>query len=547
MPEAENPTVSDAFAALLKQRGVQRIYGVPGGDCNLDIIDSAERVGIEFVLTRSETPATLMAAATAEVTGTLGVAMTTRGPGLANAALGVSYAALDRAAVMLIADAYEADLEHVSHQRFDQAALLAPLTKASGDLEGATPIAGAAALIATATSWPPGPVYLEITGKAVRAAASANDPVPAAAVLTLAHFGAADELARARELIGAAKKPAFIVGLQARDDASSAMLRTAVAEWGCPVFTTYKAKGVADDSDPFTLGHFIGGAAEYDALSSADLIVLYGFDPIEQPPQRWQYDVPIVELTVQPFDRTHIAPTVSVVADIAASLQSLLDGRSGSDWTTAELADLKAAIRARASASLIDDSSDLIAPELVATAAIEAFAADTRITVDAGAFMLPVLHLWSARSPRDVLVSRGIATMGFALPAAIGAALADPDRLTVAFTGDGGLMMCTAELGTAVQQNCKLVVVVFNDENLTLIGAKQARRKLPAVGVAFSPANFASVADGFGLAAFRVEHPDELLPALRAAAESASGGRPALVDVRVDPSPYYDEIIALRG
>lgn len=534
----DKQTVSDAFVELLRARGVKRIYGVPGGDCNLDIIDSAERMGIEFVLTRAETPATIMAAAGAEVAGGIGVVMTTRGPGIANAVNGVSYASLDRAPVMLIADAYDADLGHVSHQRFDQAGVLAPLTKAAGDLAGEDPIADAAALVDTAIAWPPGPVYLEITGKAVRELADGlTMPAPATAPPALAADG---DLIRARELISAAARPAIITGLQVRDEASVARLREAMAAWNCPVFTTYKAKGVVDETDVHALGHYIGGAAEFGALSAADLIVLYGFDPIECPPMTWQYEVPVVQISLHHFERSFITPTVELNGNLEATLGSLIDARNGSEWTESELDDYKAAIRARAAAS----EGGPIPPEMVANAAIEAFPPDSRITIDAGAHMLPVIHLWQAHNQGDVLISRGIATMGFALPAAIGASLADRDRLTVAFTGDGGLMMCTAELGTAVQYDCRLVVVVFNDERLTLIAAKQARRKLPAAGVDFSPANFASVAEGFGLASFRVEQPEQLLPAMKAA---ASAGRPALVDVRVDPTPYYDEIIALRG
>src|SRR5690606_2555450 len=113
-------------------------------------------------------------------------------------------------------------------------------------------------------------------------------------------------------------------------------------------------------------------------------------------------------------------------------------------------------------------------------AAKAALPADARITIDAGAHMLPVLHLWHCEEPNHSLISRGLSTMGFALPAAIAAALAEPERTTVAFTGDGGLMMCLGEMGTAIQQGCAPIVVVFNDSALTLIGAKQKRRQLAA-------------------------------------------------------------------
>jgi acetolactate synthase-1/2/3 large subunit len=155
-----------------------------------------------------------------------------------------------------------------------------------------------------------------------------------------------------------------------------------------------------------------------------------------------------------------------------------------------------------------------------------------------------VLHLWRAEAPSGTLLSRGLSTMGFALPAAIGAALAEPDRPTIAFTGDGGLMMCLGELGTAVQNNSPVVVIVFNDSSLTLIGAKQRRRQLPQAGVDFAPVDFARVARGFGCAGWRVETLDQLRPAIAAAIGER---RPAVVDVVVNPAAYHAEIISLRG
>jgi acetolactate synthase-1/2/3 large subunit len=151
---AAKRTLVEAIIGRLAAQGVRRIFGVPGGDCNLDFLDAAERGGIEFVLTRSETPAAIMAAVTAELTGTPGVVMTTRGPGLANAINGVAYAQLDRAPLLVIADAYEPDLGHVSHQRMDQSALLAPVVKGWADLSSADPLGEFDNLLAVAAAEP---------------------------------------------------------------------------------------------------------------------------------------------------------------------------------------------------------------------------------------------------------------------------------------------------------------------------------------------------------------------------------------------------------
>ena len=123
--------LADALARRLAQHGVKRIYGVPGGDCSLDVIDAATRHGIHFVLARNESAAAMMAMAEAQIGGAPGVIVTTRGPGLANAVNGIACASLDRVPLLVLADGHETDMTHVSHQRFDQMALLAPLVKAS--------------------------------------------------------------------------------------------------------------------------------------------------------------------------------------------------------------------------------------------------------------------------------------------------------------------------------------------------------------------------------------------------------------------------------
>lgn len=524
--------------ARLAAAGVRHIFGVPGGECNLDFIAAAERQGVRFVLTRTETAAVMMACVTAELTGAPGVAMTTRGPGLAAAANGVAYADLDRAPLLLIADGYEEDQGFISHQRIDQAALLAPMLRGSSVLRDQDPLAELERLMASAQGNPPGPAYLEVTGAAIRRA-SEGTPTPRPAPALPAPEPAAIE--RARAFAAGKRRPILLAGLQARAPEAAAALRRFAAATGCPVLTTYKAKGAMSEHEPLGLGLYAGGVAEAELIGSADLVLLYGFDPVEGPPQPWRYGaIPTIELTNHAFACPLVTPQLAVTGDVAAALPALSDAVDASGWSADELAQAKAALW---TAALVKTGRG-IAPAALVDAARKALPADSRITIDAGAHMLPVLHLWRCAEPNLSLISRGLSTMGFALPAAIAASLTEPERTTIAFTGDGGLMMCLGELGTAVQYGARPIVVLFNDSALTLIAAKQKRRQLAAAGIDFSPTDFARIAAGFGWHSRRVTREEELAEAF---ADALASGGPALIDVAVDPESYEAIIAAIRG
>jgi acetolactate synthase I/II/III large subunit len=529
-------TVANLWAERLASYGVKRFFGVPGGDCSLDIIQAAADHGIDFVLTRSEAPASIMAAITGELTGTPGVVMTSRGPGIANAMNGVAYAMLDRAPLMVLADAYDGTNDHVSHQRFDQATMLKPLTKAQDYLGGEDAGRRLDKLTGASLASPQGAVYLELRGADIRAQTSdaTERSKPAA------RAPAPQLPAKVQELLAKAERPLIIAGLQACETAAAATLRKLVTQWDAPVLMTYKAKGAVPDDDEHMIGYYLGGAAEEPWLKQADLIVFYGFDAVEIPPHKWRYAAPMIELTAYPFDRNIVSADVVAVGPLDELGTALMKLKIDPRWPADFCKTAKRAIRDRARVG----EGGPISPNMLVDAVIAAAPDNARITLDAGAHMIPVLHHWNATEPRQTLISRGDATMGFALPAAIASSLAEPDRPVIGFTGDGGLMMCAGELGTAAQYNCNLVLIVFNDESLTLIGARQRRRQLPNAGVDFSPSDFSKVAEGFGCLGLRVEKPEQLKPALQQAF-SAKG--PVVVDVRVNPAGYHEQLISLRG
>lgn len=542
-PAPTTAPLAEVVADQLAAHGVTRIFGVPGGGSSLQIIAAAAARGIPFVLTRSEAPALMMAAVTGELTGAPGAALVTKGPGLANAMNGLAYASLDRAPMVLMADGFDPPgLAYQSHQVFDQAALAAPLVKAHSRLASDAPAAEIAALLDLALSQPAGPVCVEFTAARGKAAVAAPGPVvPAPAPLPVPEAAA---LERARALIDGARRPVLVPGLQVvrRPDYAAALQRLADA-LGCPVFPTYKAKGVLPDTDPRVIGLYVGGAGEAPEVGAADLIVLIGADPVEYALQPWRYpDTPVIDLSLHPYPRHYMTPAASLTGPLDTLADALAEAApgNGTDWTADRMAEMRAAMHDRLA---IREGGPINAQTLV-EAALATAPASARISVDAGAHMLPAMAFWQARAANDVLISNGLATMAFALPAAIAASLADPDRRVVAFTGDGGLAMCVGELATAAQEGCNLTVVVFNDSALSMIGVKQERSGMPSQGVRFSETDFARVAEGMGVAGFRCRDAEALAPTL---ARAFATPGPSLVDVVIDPSGYVGQVERLRG
>jgi acetolactate synthase-1/2/3 large subunit len=524
-------TVAQALLAELARRGTRRIWGLPGGGSSLDLIEAAPRFGLDFVLARHEGAAAMAAVADAELTGAPGVVMTTKGPGVANALNGLACATLERAPVLLVSDGFTAkQTAYITHQVFDQKAMTAELVKGYARGED-----GVASLLDLAMAAPRGAVHLDLTGEAARRPAVAEAPSPAAAP--------APDDGDAAALLAAAKRPVILVGLEAAEEDAAAALRALAEALHCPVLVTYKAKGVLPDAHPLQAGIFTGGSLEAACVGEADLIIQVGLDPVELILQPWRYTAPILDVALRPHPVRYAVPKAARHGPVAASLRALLPQARPSSWTAAQIA----AHRDAALAALTWAGSGGVAPPDIVTIAQEEAARAgrvPRVSVDAGAHMFSATAFWRCERPRDLLISNGLATMGFALPAGIAAALHDPARGAIAFTGDGGLMMCAAELATAAETRAKLVTIVFNDAALSLIDIKQQQRQLPASGVRWARPDFAKVAEGFGVKGYVAARPAEYRAALRAA--FAQPG-PALIDVHVDPAGYPAQLQAMRG
>jgi acetolactate synthase-1/2/3 large subunit len=531
------PSFADFLVSELRAAGVRMLFGVPGGGGNLDIIDAARRGGLPFVLTHTETGGALMACAQAEITGAAAACLCTLGPGTSSVVNGVAHASLDRVPLLVFTDRHPETAADCLHQRFDHASVLAPLVKHTLRLQADasdTLRAGIACALAPAA----GPVHFdcapevfarEIPGRAPRTSDSERPEWTS-------------DLGRRTldNVFPASRRPLVIAGLGAATPDAARAVRAFCERHTIPALVTYKAKGVLPDDSPLFAGVFTNGAIERPIIERADLLIGIGLDPVELLPRPWNFSATIIGCGWPIPDQRHIPFVAEYVGPVAETVSQLARDRTfTSEWDVREIAETAARQRA---AVCVD--AEGLSPSRAIGLAARSVGREARVAIDAGAHMLPAVNLWPVFEPHQLLISNGLSTMGFALPAAIGASLLDRERRAVAVTGDGGLMMCVGELKTAVRERAPVLTLVLNDASLSLIKIKQDKRRLPSAGVTLGDVDWCAMAAGVGMPAWRADDPASLERALGGAL-SAPG--PALIDARVDPGVYPATLQAVRG
>jgi acetolactate synthase I/II/III large subunit len=532
----------DWLAGRFHRAGTRLMFGVPGGGTSLDLIDAARRHGIRMVLTAREDAAVIMAGVAAVLSNAPGLAFSTKGPGLASATNGIASAALDRMPVLLMAETFgPGETDYVSHQVFDQHALVAPLL---GAAEGSVLKASAGAVEEWLSRNPKPariPAVMFPTPSSLRQAiGSALDEVaePVAAAPASASAQAAAQLA------SEARDPVIIIGLEAAQESLEAPIRALVEHLNAPALTTYMASGMIPHDHPNNAGTFTGGAIEQACVGAADLIITIGLDPVELIRKPWTYDAPILDLCEIAREPHYFNPLLRLIGDLPDTLTGLLAGTAPfpgqSTWTAGRIQ----THRDNFIEGLRIENANGMSPSAVVDTAAAAFAGKPRLAVDAGAHMFSACAYWPASRARDILISNGLASMGFAMPAGIAAALHDPERGAVAMTGDGGAMMCLGELKTAAHTGANVCFIIFNDGRLSLIDIKREERQMPDLGLNWERPDFAAIAAGFGIKSWTAETIEEMADASH---QAAGQDGPRLIDARVGSGGYFDQMKALRG
>lgn len=527
---------SDLLVAALENEGVDRVFGVPGEE-NLDVVESLRKSKIELVLTRHEQAAAFMAATHGRLTGKPGVCIATLGPGALNFSTGAAYAHLGAMPMILITG--QKAIMTAKQARFqivDVVASMRPLTKMTRQIVSPASIPSVVRdAFRVAMEERPGPVHLELPEDV---AAEEIDDIPLIPVHPLDQpVAPAVALDRAAQMVLAAKRPLVMIGAAGNRPRLVEPLSAFVRKIGVPFFNTQMGKGAVTGGSNLYLGTAALSEGDYvhEAVAAADLIIAVGHDTVEKPPflMRSAGGPKVIHIGYQSANVEQVYhPDAEVIGDIGASVTALGDRLGGKLPEQAKMLELRQRILTKINDRAEEDRFP-VTPQRLVHDVRAVMPEDGIVCLDNGMY-----KIWFARNYRThvantLLLDNALATMGAGLPSAMMAAMLHPRRRVMAVCGDGGFMMNSQEMETAVRLKLNLVVLVLNDGAYGMIRWKQAVDKFPDYGMTFGNPDFVRYAQAYGAKGSRVTSAEALVPTLEAAFK---GGGVHLVDCPIDYS-----------
>ncbi len=508
---------AELFVRCLANEGVQRVFGLPGEE-NLDVLDAMQDSPIDFVTTRHEQGAAFMADLWGRLTGRAGVCLSTLGPGATNLITGVADANMDHAPLIAIAgQAGTHRLHKESHQVLDLEEMFRNITKYSSRL--LTPniipeVVRKAFKLAQTEKM--GACFIEFPENI---AAMTIDDIPLQVHQPALPGPAETRVARAAALISQARHPIILAGngvVRARAGEALAEFATRL---NIPVANTFMAKGIIPFKHPMALGSVGLQANDYVScgFSRADVVICVGYDLVEYHPHLWHptRDRTVIHIDSQPSEvDAHYVPAVGVVGDIELSLAYIAERAAPHEGY--RLRPLREALVAEMRQHA-EDRGFPLKPQKVIWDLRTVLPLDDIVICDVGAHKMWMARMFRCEHPNTCIISNGFASMGIAVPGAIAAKLAYPERNVVAVTGDAGFLMNSQELETAQRLGTPFVVLIWNDGGYGLIEWKQQLQFGRSNYVRFGNPDLVKYAEAFGARGFRVHAADELAPILREA------------------------------
>jgi acetolactate synthase-1/2/3 large subunit len=530
-----------AIVKALEAQGVDAIFGYPGG-ANLPLYDELARAPFRHILARHEQGAAHMADGYARATGKVGVCTATSGPGATNLVTGIATAYMDSSALVAITGQVSRHLiGNDAFQEVDTTGITIPITKHNYLVQDGRELAQVVAeAFYLAGSARPGPVLIDIPKDVLlEQCAPAEAAPPALEGYRPTLKGHPGQIKRAAAIIAAAERPVIIVGGGIRSQTAYDALTLLAERQQIPVVSTLMGKGAFPNSNPLYLGlyGYHGRIAANTAITQADVIIgvatRFG-DRSTGSTLTFAPQAKIIHIDIDPAEvGKNIPALVPIVGDadhILGELTRQLKSASRPAWVRQ--------LQAQAEAHpLADLSGEVTIPNVLRT--LKTVCPDPVLVTDVGRHQIFAAHYFPVDSCRAFLTSGGLGTMGFGLPAALGAKLGRPDRPVVAVCGDGGFLMTCQELATAATERIPVVALVMHDRCLGMVRQLQHAfygKRFTACDLG-EAVDFARLAESMGCLGFSVAREREIRPALEKALAS---GRPAVLDCRIDaPANVY--------
>ncbi|MBF5044531.1 acetolactate synthase large subunit [Aggregicoccus sp. 17bor-14] len=532
---------ADLFVKAMEAEGTRPVFGLPGEE-NLDLLESMRAANMRLVVTRHEQAAGFMAATWGRLTGQAGVCLATLGPGATNLVTAAAYAQLGAMPMVMVTGQKPIKASKQGHfQIVDVVGMMKPLTKLTRTLVSAEQVPSAVReAFRRAEEERPGATHLELPEDVARESAEAAPLPPSAHRRPVADEAS---IALAVDTIASARRPLLMVGAGANRKLTSEMLRAFVERVGMPFFSTQMGKGVVDEGHPLWMGTaaLTDGDYVHRAIEASDCIVNVGHDVIEKPPfvmREGRRKVVHLNFSPAAVDPVYF-PQVEVTGDIANAVWRIAEGLGPrAHWDFAPFEKARAALDAQLALGARDDRFPIYPARLVAEVR-RALPDDGIVCLDNGMYKLWFARYFRCRRPNTLLLDNALATMGAGLPSAIAAKLVHPRRKVLAVCGDGGFMMNSQELETAVRLKLDLTVIVVRDDGYGMIRWKQGQMGLPDFGMELGNPDFVRYAEAYGARGHRPSSAAELGPLLARCLEQ---GGVNVIDLPID---YSDNARAL--
>ena len=503
---------AELLVKSLENEGVELIFGIPGEE-NLAFLEALRTSSIRLIITRHEQAAGFMAATYGRMTGKPGVCLSTLGPGATNFVTAVSYALLGGMPVLFITG--QKPIKKSKQGRFqiiNVVRMLEPLTKFSKQVVNAGTIPSLVRdTFRLAVEEKPGPVHLELP-EDIAAEETEAQPMPVThRFRPLAPQKAIDRAAR---IIEKAKYPLLVLGSAAKRRAICRAVNGLIHESGLYFFTTQMGKGTVDEHSDQSLG--TAALSEHDylhcAIDRADVIINVGHDVVEKPPFFMnQGPMQVIHINYAPADIDEVYfPQHEITGDIADSLTRLSQSLHMEQTTNDYFKRIRQEIDTQVFSSHCSHVNFPNTPQRIVSDIKDTVDDESIISLDNGMYKIWFARNFKATLPYSLLLDNALATMGAGFPAAIAAKLIHPERQVIAVCGDGGFMMNSQEMETAIRLELDLVVIVLRDNGYGMIKWKQAGMGLPNFGLDFKNPDFIQYATSYGAKGYRITRNGEL-------------------------------------